>query len=707
MEACLQLVGGLVLAAAGGWGITQLARGGQNAGDTSSIVSMVAAVAGLLLARAGLNAARLSPGQPDDARRLAEGAVDTLAGTIAKDEAGGLGAMVGQDGHRLNLSYSRRPDDRLPGEAPPHGQLEHDSASGVPDIATYYERTSTGRLVITGPPGAGKTVLSVELLMRLIGRRTAGAPVPVRLSLAEWNTDTPFEHFLAAQVVQNHGISPQRAAWIIEHRLLIPVLDGLDEMDPGLTTEGGAPVYGPDGLQLPDPRAPRALKVLRALNAYGPVAPGLPLILVCRTGHYNALPVAERLWHAAGIDIAPLGRVDIEVHLTHLFRHDERWRAFLAALPTHWSGALRETLSTPWWLFLLKTVYQRGGDPTELFGYATEQALREHLLSLFIPAVVDLHPTSHDAESIRRWLGTIARHLAPGPVGAERTDIHRQRLWPIAGRIRVRCLDAVTVALAFLLLLPIPFLGGSANPWAMAATICLGAALTAHTALQFPSDPACVPWGRVFSRATATLLIDSLPAVLVLAPLGGLLALPLAWLAAEAGFSSFVAFLPALAAFWAVRLGIVNVIGSGITQAYGRMYAPDTNAAVKWRHVFRGDLLIGCVALVAAGMSVMAAWWVMSFSDVLVLGSTPGPDAMIMGLLAVCMKWASLFGGGRRYLVFVLCLGRRLPRRLGRFLDWAYKGGLLRTAGGAYQFRHREFQKWLAATSTAEVGRVS
>jgi hypothetical protein len=61
---------------------------------------------------------------------------------------------------------------------------------------------------------------------------------------------------------------------------------------------------------------------------------------------------------------------------------------------------------------------------------------------------------------------------------------------------------------------------------------------------------------------------------------------------------------------------------------------------------------------------------------------------------------AGLLNGGavRRYLVFV-CLARYdklLPLRLGLFLDWALEAGLLRLAGPAYQFRHRELQQWLA-----------
>jgi hypothetical protein len=54
---------------------------------------------------------------------------------------------------------------------------------------------------------------------------------------------------------------------------------------------------------------------------------------------------------------------------------------------------------------------------------------------------------------------------------------------------------------------------------------------------------------------------------------------------------------------------------------------------------------------------------------------------------------------GLRYLAFLLCTQRnnpRLPWRLGRFLLWGYSVGLIRIAGIAYQFRHKELQDYLA-----------
>ncbi len=46
---------------------------------------------------------------------------------------------------------------------------------------------------------------------------------------------------------------------------------------------------------------------------------------------------------------------------------------------------------------------------------------------------------------------------------------------------------------------------------------------------------------------------------------------------------------------------------------------------------------------------------------------------------------------------FLACSRGRLPFRLVVFLDWACEAGLLRYAGTAYRFRHRELQQWLAA----------
>jgi hypothetical protein len=51
-----------------------------------------------------------------------------------------------------------------------------------------------------------------------------------------------------------------------------------------------------------------------------------------------------------------------------------------------------------------------------------------------------------------------------------------------------------------------------------------------------------------------------------------------------------------------------------------------------------------------------------------------------------------------RYLFAAILLAHRgdLPRRPAVFMDWAYQAGLMRLSGIAVQFRHREFQTWLA-----------
>lgn len=83
-------------------------------------------------------------------------------------------------------------------------------------------------------------------------------------------------------------------------------------------------------------------------------------------------------------------------------------------------------------------------------------------------------------------------------------------------------------------------------------------------------------------------------------------------------------------------------------------------------------------------------------------------DAFPVGLaggLAFGLTFGPVFGltGGPvsvRYLALLILTRRsakrRLPWRLSHFLAWCYDAGLIRTAGTAYQFRHRELQDYLA-----------
>ena len=86
-------------------------------------------------------------------------------------------------------------------------------------------------------------------------------------------------------------------------------------------------------------------------------------------------------------------------------------------------------------------------------------------------------------------------------------------------------------------------------------------------------------------------------------------------------------------------------------------------------------------------------------------GLTTGPIDAALGL---ALGLTTGFTGGSadmRYAALLLCTRRwgrhRLPWRLGRFIHWCYGAGLLRIAGTAYQFRHRELQDHLASRTSS------
>ncbi len=55
------------------------------------------------------------------------------------------------------------------------------------ELVNVLARVPTGRLVVLGEPGAGKTMLMVRLVLDLLARRASGGPVPFLASVASWN----------------------------------------------------------------------------------------------------------------------------------------------------------------------------------------------------------------------------------------------------------------------------------------------------------------------------------------------------------------------------------------------------------------------------------------------------------------------------------------------------------------------------------------
>ena len=109
------------------------------------------------------------------------------------------------------------------------------------DLVAVLPKVPTGRLVVLGEPGAGKSMLMIRLVLDLLARRRSGGPVPVLVSLASWNpADQDLRGWLAAQLTVGHpalaAAAPPGEAGdtridaLLAAGLILPVLDGLDEI---------------------------------------------------------------------------------------------------------------------------------------------------------------------------------------------------------------------------------------------------------------------------------------------------------------------------------------------------------------------------------------------------------------------------------------------------------------------------------------------
>jgi len=621
-------------------------------------------------------------------------------------------------------------------------------------LLNVLARVPTGRLVVLGEPGAGKTMLMVRLVLDLLARRASGSPVPVLASLASWNpADQDLHDWLSEQLTTDHPALAAAAPVSGEHtqigallraKLILPVLDGLDEI--------------PDEV-----RGPAIARINEALRR-----PGEQLILTCRSKQFKDAvrpPGGAVVTVRAGavVQLCPLAADAVRGYLRDAAAGPAaraRWDPVLAVLGTE--APAGQALRTPLMVGLACAIYNpRPGelagalrDPAELCSpaLADQTAVESLLFDAFIPAAYrDDHPAGRrKAQKAEKWLIFLARHIE-----RTRSDLAWWQL-PLAGPGFILVARLVVGA---------------------AVGVGYGAAVGAGLGALYGAG-----WGSVYSVVFGAdhsmgsgAVVGAGYGAVVGAALGAIFGV-LDGVSVAMGWSPDAYFLGTLGKG-------LRFLGSG-SAATG--WSP-TPVRIRWQPPSRQNVVHGVVSGVAAGIVVVVGivpkvgavfrvpTWLVSWI-VSVIGSGASSATVVgtvVGVAVGFIEWAThqkidqldlsavasppavlsrdrrfatalgaLFGAGAGILAGILAgiwvgagveigtgvgilvgaissftlaawpcyefariwfaLRRQLPWRLMSFLSDAHRRGVLRQAGAVYQFRHIELQHRLATREANE-----
>ena len=236
-------------------------------------------------------------------------------------------------------------------------------------------------------------------------------------SLASWDPVSQDLHgWLGATLITDYpdlaaapppgSAGDNRFEALLEARLILPILDGLDEI----------------------PESARPLAITRINKE---LKPGEQVVVTCRTEQYRAAVSPQdgqgAVLRAAAVQLSTLEFGEVASYL----REDAgpaakgRWD-FLDTLSAE--SPARQALATPLMAGLARAIYnprpdERARDlrhPAELCDFADRAAVEAHLFDAFIPAAYRHDPAGRwKAQDAERWLVFLARHL-------ERNDRRRR-----------------------------------------------------------------------------------------------------------------------------------------------------------------------------------------------------------------------------------------------------------------------------------------
>jgi hypothetical protein len=570
------------------------------------------------------------------------------------------------------------------------------AGGGDRKLAEVLARVPTRRLVVLGEPGTGKTMLMVGLVLDLLhpGRRSSGGPVPVLASLASWDPGSQDLHgWLGATVITGYpdlaaapppgSAGVNRFEALVEAGLILPVLDGLDEIS--------------------ETARPAAItRINKELK------PGEQAVVTCRTEQYRAAVSPQHgqgaVLRAAAVQLSALQFGEVASYLrTDAGPAEGRWD-FLDTLST--GSPARQALATPLMAGLARAIYNpRPGehagklqDPSELCGLAARPAVEAHLFDEFIAASYR-SPTGGrwTAEQAEKWLVFLARHL-------EYTIGSPDLAWWQLRKAAPRSVLKLAAGLAAGLLAGLAAGLGAGLAAGLGAGLAfglgagLGVGLGARLAVGLGAGLGAGPVGRLLPARGTEIDVTGVGVGLLF----GFVVGPLFGFAARLGRpgglkSGLAAGLGAgLAAGLVAGLGVGLLAGLevGLTVVPGDLAGVASPRAVLARDRQAALLFMLEVGLVAGLGIGLGAGLASGLGVALGVGLGAGLAFGLVAGPAVSMNetaWPS-------YMLTRgwLALHHRLPWPLMSFIDDAHQRGVLRQAGAVYQFRHIELQHRLA-----------
>jgi hypothetical protein len=662
----LLVVGGVLVTVAVGWWVLQVALlDSPDRGNAATYGQFVLAAVGLLISLAALwktlAPSRTEPGLDELTDRLAL-AMRNQWTNAANERRLLQPAPLPIRWHRSGdpvvgpVAAAARADhgfDPLPGlDRVTSSRLRRGTRR---DLHRIYGGLASGRLMIVGGPGTGKSSAAVLLLLDALRYRDQATPddrsripVPVLFTLQNWNPETTsveaWLHTKLAEIPVFNG-RPRDAVNLLRAGRIAVFLDGLDE--------------------IPAPVRPLALQALSEQATFR-------LVLLTRTKELAKAAERHGLIGAVALQLENLRPADVADYLLRPLVEPvpPAWQKLTATLTDNPDGALAQALTIPLGVSLLRDIYTPGEPVDELCEterFSDPEDIINHLLDQAIEVAYAPRPGQrlprYTAETANRALSFIARHL-----DGKRT--HDLAWWAIPTwlnrktRLAVNTIfEAGLTALGAGIIFGV--LGGP-GVWMHSGLlgVIVGLLFGLYIGLMRPKTAmrtGSVQWRRVLA------INGLLPALVIGSFVGLLIGLALGVLGGLVATTAFI-----LGGTFSVNVNtpVNNTDSASPVKAWrgdvasGLGYGLIVGPAFGFAFSLAGEPLLGLVWGLAGGLA---------------LGSLPTQASVVAAIQ------------------IYLAVRHRMPLRLIRFLEDARSRHLLRTVGPVYQFRHATLQDRLAA----------